>query len=121
MPESLIAAVLALPLEARRALMTQPGPGWWAQPDAHIWSVSSDRQRVEAAGRLIVDGWAWLPADSVSWLRAALPPDGAWGVDYSATEDGAETAWIEGPGVVLRLVSAPTAQECALRWWGVLS
>lgn len=80
--------------------------------------------------RIAVEAWV-RATDSLAAIterRAALTRPicvgavrgGAWGIDYGATTDDVETAWIKRRGYTTRLVLAPTAQECALRWWGVL-
>ena len=84
----LIAAVLALPLEARRLLAQQPGPGWDVYPDSCVGEWSEDDIASFLAGiapvppmpdyaeRILFQGWAWLPADSAAWMNAATPEGG---------------------------------------------
>jgi len=108
----LIAAVLALPMEARLLLAKQEGPGWWVT----TWVLDTPPTPLQEAPRMcpdgpcdirIVNGWAWLPASEVAWMEAATPEGGDWHVE-------SDSFWVIRDHRELRAWSAPTAPACAL-------
>ena len=107
----LIAAVLALPLESRRLLALQPGPGWqyhaeWCRTPVLLCSSG-------LLGDAALDvGWAWLPADSAAWMDAATPEGGRWARHTDGDWDVFGPAFLEG--CLTPICYAPTAPLCAL-------
>ncbi len=71
----LIARVLALSVEWRWRLSEQVGPGCWVDQDGNTYSViPGPLEAVWPPRDLVPAGWAWLPADSLAWLRATGAP-----------------------------------------------
>lgn len=87
-----IAAVLALPLEARRLLATEAeGPGWWVCFDAgHYYA----HQVASSDGRDVHPLSAWLPCAPTEILRvwAKTQHDETWVLDDEAAYLG-EPGW----------------------------
>lgn len=111
----LVAAVIALPLEARRLLVQQPGPGW------HVGlGCSSVTLYADVPERCLQREWwqehyqpqAWFPASEVAWMDAATPEGGGWD---SCWEDGGRLWIVYRPRASMGLPwTAPTAPLCAL-------
>lgn len=113
---TLIAAALSLPLEARRRLAK--GPGWWVSPGGNVDLQISDTP-AGCTEITLEAGWLYWPASEVVWMGAATPPGCTW------------TRTVEGRWEILRLpehdgatgyvvATGSTAEECALRAWGML-
>lgn len=119
-----LSRLLDLPLAARQRLAEQEGAGWWTPPDATVarWVPHpSPRclgyEGTDASSHRLASGWAWLPADSAAFMRAATPAGGWW----AARVGERESSWCiyRGPtgapdddGDIL--ADAPTALDCAL-------
>jgi len=125
--------LLSLPLEARRALVVQGGPGWWVQPTKqgpHVYGIQ-ERPAEQAgwcsdAGWALEHGWLWWPCDSAAWMRAACHPGASpawrWAV-VAGCPDVPET-WIvhepireADPSVGYVAHQAPSAPAAFLAAW----
>ena len=96
----LAARLLALPIEARRKLAEQDGPGWWIEDNGRIRNVLETSQIAWGVDVATSEGWAWWPADSLAWMEAA-------GESWRA--DSADGFFIEGQDYWY-----PTPQEAVL-------
>jgi hypothetical protein len=66
--------LLALPVEARRKLIV-PGLGQWITPEGYVHDPWRNPTPANV-GECLRQGWAWAPADSAVWMRAAF--GGRW-------------------------------------------
>ena len=98
---STIARLLALPIEARRRLAEQPGPGWLIFAFEGRISIEL---RTRPPAHMDPECESWYPADSAVWMRAAA----------------GERRWVihrGGAMITGQEDSYPTAEECALSWF----
>lgn len=114
---TLVTAALRLPLDARRRLAAQEGPGWWVDETGSVEAISETAKEgafsvASSPDGLTMDGWLWWPADSASWLDAATPAPWTW-IRHGGLY---QIPGINDPAATL--YSNPV--ECALRAWGVM-
>ena len=96
---SIVARLLALPIDARRRLVEQGGYGWWVGPGI-IERICEYWPRPDA----LPHGWAWYPDRESAWLKAAA----------------GERRWVIHRGGAMisgQEDSYPTAEDCALSWF----
>ena len=103
---SIVARLLALPLEARRRLAEQGGDGRWILP-GRFGCGPSVYPLIDAPGPLdapLSEGAAYYLSDSAAWMLAAA----------------GERLWMlhrGGAMIAGQEHSYPTAEECALSWF----
>ena len=110
---SIVARLLALPIEVRRRLAEQPGPGWWVAPSGRSAALYGTPTENYEPALMLAQGWAWYPADSAAWMRATGCGD--WSIDCQdgevqvviVDETRPQADWHRGA----------TAEECALSWF----
>jgi hypothetical protein len=83
-----IRRALALPIGWRGMLANQEGPGWWCREEQGLTCKLYEGSVGWGAHYTVDDGWAWLPADSLSWLRETRASYWAMSFDSDDLEIG---------------------------------
>lgn len=111
-----ISRLLALPIEVRRRLAEQPGPGWLIFAFEGRISIEL---RTRPPAHMDPECESWYPASEVAWMTAATPPGGGWEAWSAVGSAPARWVIIRGPDGSPddygdEIASAPTPEECAL-------